>query len=422
MNAFTSRRAGASCGALALLLGVGALVPLSAQAADGPSALSGLGTAVSGTVTQATTTLAPVTTAATTATGSTSSTGSSGSVLGLVDLNTGTAATPSSGLVTVPGVVSVGLDGLLGGTGTGTGTGTGGAGVTVGSDGAGGSLVDIDLGGTGGTTGTGGGGGGTTTNTTTGGSTTTVNNGSSTTTGGSTTDSSTTGSTAPTPAPTTAPAVSKVLGFSAAPSISTVYPVKDGYRDDVVFRVAARLASAAKGGLSGSAVLTRGSKAITQWSITQPTQDLRWNGLDHGKLVAGTYVLTATLKDATGATHTTTTKVVASPKRLIASTQKVNALAVSGKHAMAAAARAGLGKGVVTLRLTTVAPKVTGKQFLIFQKGTKQLRVQIKQGTHTTKAVRVPKELTSYTLKHTWKKGQVKLKSIRYTYSYQSLR
>lgn len=402
MNAFTSRQAAASCGALALLLGVGALVPLSAQAVGTPSGLSGLGTTVTGAVAPVAPALTPVTTVVTTTTGST---GSSGDLLGVVDVSTGTAATPSSGLVTVPGVVSVGL----GGAGTGTGTGTGGVGVAVGSDGSGGSLVDVHLGGTGGTTGT---GGGTTTNTTTGGSTTTVNNGGTTTTDGS----------GPATAPTTAPAVSKVLGLSAAPSIGTVYPVKDGYRDDVVFRVAARLASAAKSGLTGSAVLTRGSKAITQWNISQPTQDLRWNGLDHGKLVAGTYVLTATMKDATGATHTTSTKVLSSPKRLIPSTQRVSALSVSGTHAMAAAARAGLTKGVVTLRLTTVASKVVGKQFLIFQKGAKQFRVPIKQGTHTTKAVRVPKELTSYTLKHTWKKGQVKLKSIRYTYSYQSLR
>ncbi len=389
MNTFHSRRAAASCGALALLLGVGALVPLSAQASTG-SGLGGLGGVVGGTVQTVTTGLVPTTSPSVSVAG-----------IGVTVLPT---TAPSTG-ITVPGVVTVDPSTLLGGSGG------GGIGVTVGADGSGGSLVSVGIGGSG----SGGGSATSTTTTTTGGSS------SSTTTGGSSTTTTTGGGTGGTTGGSGTTGAT-VLDLAVAPSLAAVYPVRDGYRDDVVFRVVAHTASNARVALTGSAVLTRGKKAITRWAVSQSTQDLRWNGLDHGKVVAGAYVLTATVKDASGASHTAQTRITASAKRLIASTQKVSTLSVSGKHTMAAKARAGLGKGVVTLRLTTVAPKVKGKQFLIFQKGTKQLKVRIRQGTRTTKAVRVPKELTSYTLKHTWKKGQVKLKSIRYTYSYQALR
>ena len=228
--------------------------------------------------------------------------------------------------------------------------------------------------------------------------------------------------TVPTTSPVSSAVKARLLSLRAAPSIATVFPVKDGYLDDVVFHLAATTSTGRTVSVEGQAVLKRGSREVARWTIGRSTQDLRWNGLDRGTLVAGSYALVASLTDATGGTHTATTKVTTSPKKLVAATTRLSAFAVSGKHAMAAAPRAGLAKGAVTVRIKTVATKVKGKQSLIFEKAGRRIVVPIKAGTHTSRLITIPKSFTSFTVRHTWKKGQVALKSVQTTYSYQTLR
>ncbi|RIX27928.1 hypothetical protein D1781_10430 [Amnibacterium setariae] len=298
--------------------------------------------------------------------------------------------------------------------GTTVSIGAGGGSVGVGVTGSGGSGVGVVLGGTPGTTTV----GGTVTTPTTPPSTGTTDSAGGTPSTGTPSTGAPSGSgTGATPAPST-PIV--LTALAVTPSLDTVYPAKDGYRDSVAFRLAGTVSDGQQHAANGVATLTFGSSTVATWAVRATNDVITWNGLKGGKVVPGRYVFTARIGDGTTSVAGSTT-VVVSPKRLAAATHVVTTKAVSGKHKMAAKPLAGLSKGKVTLRVVAKAKGIKGKQYLVFSHGKKKIKVLIRNGKHTSKAVTIPKSFTTYTVSHTWKKG-VKITGLKYRYSFKALK
>lgn len=335
--------------------------------------------------------------------------GVTGAVTGAVNGATGGSTTGLSG---VTGTVTGLLNGLLSGTATSSGSpvsvSTTNGSISVG---LGGTTIGVNAGG--GTIGAGVGVTGAAVNGTasTGGTT-------STPTTTTTTTDPVTGQVTTTTVPVT-PAVSALRITS---SVETVYPAKDGYRDTVVLHVTGTTASGTAQPVAGVVVVKRGATEVKRWTIGSSTADLTWNGRSGGKVVAGAYTVTGVAVDATGTAVAAMDGLTVSAKKLVTATHRLSSKAVTGTHVMAAKPKAGLKTGKVLLRLTTSASGVVGKQYLVFSHKGKHLKVLIKNGTHTTKAVSVPKSFTSYTLSHTWKANTVSLKSVVYKYTYKKLK
>jgi hypothetical protein len=212
-----------------------------------------------------------------------------------------------------------------------------------------------------------------------------------------------------------------LTALSATSAFQTVYPSSDGYRDSVAFQLKGTVSDGQQHAASGVATLTFGSTTVTSWPITATDNTITWNGRNNGKVVPGRYVFTAVIGDGTGAAVTGTESVDVSAKKLKATTTVYTTKSVTGKHKMAAKPLAGLAKDKVTLKVVSKISGIKGKQYLVFKHGTKKLKVLIKNGTHTSKAVTIPKSFTTYTTSHTWKKG-VTIKSLKYKYTYKALK
>lgn len=120
------------------------------------------------------------------------------------------------------------------------------------------------------------------------------------------------------------PLDSRVTKVAVSRSLSTVYPVKDGYRDSVVFTVTPTLsAGPASAKVTGTATLTRAGHTAKAWKLHSGVDRLVWNGKDRGAVRPGRYVLTVRAKGAQGAARTVRSSVTVSPKRLVARTTTV---------------------------------------------------------------------------------------------------
>ena len=347
--------------------------------------------------------------------------GTVGVVTGVVAPTTGTSS-PISVTGGGSGGVAVGVGGTT------VGIGAGGGSVGVGVTGSGGSGIGVVLGGTPGTTTVGG--------TVTAPTPPTAPTAPTAPTVPGTTDSGTPsgapstgtpsgdGSTSGTPTASggaSAPSTPIVLtALAVSPSLDTVYPSKDGYRDTVAFRLAGTVSDGQQHAANGLATLTFGSSTVATWPVRATNDVITWNGLKGGKVVPGRYVFTARIGDGTTNIAGSTT-VVVSPKKLAAATHVLTTKSVSGTHKMAAKPLAGLSKGKVTLRISAKAKGVKGKQYLVFSHGKKRIKVLIRNGKHTSKAVTIPRSFTTYTVSHTWKKG-VKITGLKYRYAFKALK
>lgn len=238
-----------------------------------------------------------------------------------------------------------------------------------------------------------------------------------------TSSSDTSAGAAPTPVPggtTSAPATLSALSVTA--QYATVFPVRDGYRDTVAFALDGVTSDGAQHVVGGTATLMLGSRVVADWPVASTDQRIVWNGMQGASLVPGRYVLTVTVGDAGGARIAATAAVDVSSARLMGTTAQYASKAVSGLHRMAAKPRAAMAKGAVTLRITAVASHVKGRQYLVFTHGGKRIKVLIRNGKHTSKAVTIPKGFTSYTISHTWKKGTVRISSLLYRYAFRTLK
>ncbi|MGN6444965.1 hypothetical protein [Amnibacterium sp.] len=234
-------------------------------------------------------------------------------------------------------------------------------------------------------------------------------------------DTSTAG--APTPASGGTPSAPATLSaLSVTAQYATVFPVRDGYRDTVAFALDGVTSDGAQHVVGGTATLMLGSRVVADWPVASTDQRIVWNGMQGASLVPGRYVLTVTVGDAGGARIAATAAVDVSSARLMGTTARYASKAVSGWHRMAAKPRAAMAKGAVTLRITAVASHVKGRQYLVFTHGGKRIKVLIRNGKHTSKAVTIPKGFTSYTISHTWKKGTVRISSLLYRYAFRTLK
>jgi hypothetical protein len=125
------------------------------------------------------------------------------------------------------------------------------------------------------------------------------------------------GATATSPAVALHLKATAVTTVSLGRSITTVYPVKDGYRDSVRFTVTPHTQGVGSVPVTGKASITRKGRTAMTWKLHSGAQHLTWNGKAHGKLVAGIYSLTVTAKGPEGASKTARTTVVVSGKRAI---------------------------------------------------------------------------------------------------------
>ena len=413
------KRAGLGvCTATAVALTAGLAMAPAAHAATTPTGglLGGLTGTVNGVVGGVTGTVNGVTGTVSGVTGTTTgTTGGLSGVTGAVNGVTGTVngltgGSSTTGLSGVTGTVTGLLNGLLTGTATSNGSPVA-VSTTNGS-------ISVGLGGT--TIGVNAGGG------TVGAGVTgtpvkaTVPTGATTTT--PTTTTTTTDPVTGQVTTTTVPVTPAVSALRITSSVDTVYPAKDGYRDTVVLHVTGTTASGAAQPVAGVVVVKRGATEVKRWTIGSSTADLTWDGRSGGKIVAGAYTVTGVAVDATGTAVAAMDTLAVSAKKLVTTTQKVTSKSVSGTHVMAAKAKAGLAKGKVLLRVTTTATGVVGKQYLVFTHKGKHLKVPIQNGTHTSKAITVPKSFTTYKLSHTWKASTVSLKSVVYKYTYKKLK
>jgi hypothetical protein len=314
-----------------------------------------------------------------------------------------TTSTPTASSPVTIGTANGGIAVGLGSTTVGVTTGSSGLGVGVTTGNS--SGVGVVIGST--TTGTTAAVG--VTNPSTGTTTTTTPAGTSTTT--------------PTDTSSTSPASTPIMltALSAVAQYKTVYPAKDGYRDTVNFTLNGTTSDGQQHAASGTAKLTYGSSTVQTWPITATNQVINWNGLKGGKILPGHYVFTATIGSAANSVSGTDS-VDSSAKKLASTTQLVTSKSVSGTHKMSAKPLAGLKTGKVTLRIVSSVSHLKGKQYLVFKHAGKSFKVRILNGKHTSKAVTVPKAFTSFTISHTWKKSVVKIKSLKYKYTYKALK
>ncbi|WP_375389927.1 hypothetical protein [uncultured Amnibacterium sp.] len=248
---------------------------------------------------------------------------------------------------------------------------------------------------------------------------------------GPTTPSATPTSSAPSttaPAPTGAPTAgstssTKLSTVKVSTSSSTVYPAARGYsKSRVTFSVKGLTSTKGTVKITGKAVLKKGSKVVKTWKISSTTSKITWNGRIGKKVKAGVYTLTVTAWSADGTKKVTTMKVRVSAKHLVTRTISVPSKNLTGASTAALPAKVAKAfkYGKVTARVHYIA-HVTGKARLVFANGATKRYVPLKDGTHSTKALPLPKGFGSVTIGHDWKKGDATLISLRSVFSYKQL-
>jgi hypothetical protein len=214
-----------------------------------------------------------------------------------------------------------------------------------------------------------------------------------------------------------------VTSTAVASADTTVYPVKDGYKDTNIFSVKSVTSTGAAVTTTGTAKLYKAGKLVKTWKITKSTQAITWNGRIANVVKTGKYVLKVSLKGPEGATKTATKNITVSGKKLVTksvtksmfvgSTKTVHTVKASGGGyckklvaltctgatktvstkaatikfpalAIPAAVKAGQKYGTLQMRITNTSKSVKGKTVLIYNDG-KTVLDPVKSGKHTTK-------------------------------------
>ncbi|RIX26542.1 hypothetical protein [Amnibacterium setariae] len=114
--------------------------------------------------------------------------------------------------------------------------------------------------------------------------------------------------------------VAAITGLSVRRSLPTVYPVRDGYRDAVVFTVRPTVAGPRSARVTGTARLARAGRTAKSWTLHAGDNRLTWNGRTSRGVQPGRYTLTVAARGPQGAARTVRSSVVVSPKRLVTRT------------------------------------------------------------------------------------------------------
>jgi hypothetical protein len=116
-----------------------------------------------------------------------------------------------------------------------------------------------------------------------------------------------------------------VTGLSLARTASSVYPYKDYYRDTVTFTVKPSTSTGSNFGATGTVKITRLGKTVKTWTLTSTgSKTLTWDGKVGGKIVTGTYTVTASIKGPEGSTKTASTTVKVDSGKLVSKTKTIN--------------------------------------------------------------------------------------------------
>jgi|GEM_PF-1323043 len=117
------------------------------------------------------------------------------------------------------------------------------------------------------------------------------------------------------------------LAFSSvsiATSSASVYPYKDYYYDSVKITVTPKSSAGVTFGATGSVKITRNGKTVKTWTLTSSSaKALTWDGRVGGKIVPGTYKITASIKGKEGSTKTYAKNVVVKSNKLVTKTKTV---------------------------------------------------------------------------------------------------
>ncbi|WP_062293805.1 hypothetical protein [Demequina phytophila] len=101
-----------------------------------------------------------------------------------------------------------------------------------------------------------------------------------------------------------------VTGLALSRSLGTVYPLKDSYRDTVAFTVTPSTTRDSAFDATGTVKVVKDGKTVKSWALTtSKKRTLTWDGRVGGKVVAGSYTVTAALRGPEGARRTASTTV-----------------------------------------------------------------------------------------------------------------
>lgn len=101
-----------------------------------------------------------------------------------------------------------------------------------------------------------------------------------------------------------------VTAIRLSSSSSVVYPTKDGYKDSVALSLSSRTTTGSTVPVTGTVKVTSRGKTVKTWKLsTSKPWKAAWDGKVKGKVVPGTYVVTASVKGPEGVTKKTSKKV-----------------------------------------------------------------------------------------------------------------
>jgi hypothetical protein len=113
----------------------------------------------------------------------------------------------------------------------------------------------------------------------------------------------------------------RVTKVVVASSGRTVYPVADGYADFVAIKLATETSTGTTIPANGTLTVTRKGKLVKKWAVSSSAYSSRyWDGRTNGKIISGSYDLTAAVRGPEGSTIVATSTVLVSAKRLVRKT------------------------------------------------------------------------------------------------------
>ncbi|RIX30203.1 hypothetical protein [Amnibacterium setariae] len=222
---------------------------------------------------------------------------------------------------------------------------------------------------------------------------------------------------------TAAPAAAPVADLDVVRSSPAVYPVRDGFRDDVRFAVHALDADGHLVPVTGTAALTRAGRTVRTWTLTGATSVLTWDGRSHGRIRAGVYTLHVSAWSADGSRETAVSRIRVVGKQLRHRQMMVRQNVGSGSTTAALPKRvaAAFAVGPVSVQVRTDA-SVSGPAALTFSNDGVTRSIRLRDGVHTTKRFALFKGFEKVAIGHRWAKGAAKLRSVKAVWSYSELR
>lgn len=126
-----------------------------------------------------------------------------------------------------------------------------------------------------------------------------------------------------------------VTGVKLTASATSVFPVKDGYRDSVKLTVTPTSSVSGSVPATGTVKITHGGKTVTSWKLTSTAKrTFTWGGRNNGSIKPGTYVVTVSIKGPEGTTKTASKSLTVSSKKLVTktATRQYKASAIMKKY------------------------------------------------------------------------------------------